>query len=140
MDAEKDGKISFLDLSVSRKNNTNTTTVFRKDTFSGQDISYFSYCCSLFKINSIKTLMFRSYHISSDYLNLHNEFSFLVDFFSNNGFPKFLVTSNVRKFLDCIFQNNVPDPTKNENSRYIALLFFGPQTEKLKKDSYSFIA
>ena len=81
MDAEKDGKISFLDVSVSRKNNTFTTSVFRKDTFSGQGTSYFSYCCSLFKINAIKTLIFRAYHISSDYLNLHNEFNFLVDFF-----------------------------------------------------------
>ena len=58
----------------------------------------------------------------------------VVDFFSNNGFPKFLATSNIRKFLDGIFQNNVADPTKNENSRYIALPFFGPQSEKLKQD------
>ena len=61
MDAEKDGKISFLDVSVSRKNDTFTTSVFRKDTFSGQGTSYFSYCCSLFKINAIKTLIFRAY-------------------------------------------------------------------------------
>ena len=47
----------------------------------------------------------------------------VVDFFSNSGFPKFLVTSNIRKFSDCIFQNNITDPTKNENSRYIALPF-----------------
>ena len=85
--------------------------VFRKDTFSRQGTSYFSNCCSLFKINAItcKTLIFRAYHICSDYLNLHNEFNFLVDFFCNIGFPKFLVTSNIRKFLDCIFQNNVAD-------------------------------
>ena len=36
MDAEKDGKISFFDVSVSRKNNTFSTSVFRKDTFSGK--------------------------------------------------------------------------------------------------------
>ena len=108
--------------------------VFRKDTFSGQGTSYLSYCYSLFKINAFKTLIFRAYHIISDYLNLHTEFNFLVDFFSNNGFPKFLVTSNIRKFLDCIFQNNVADTTKNENSQYIALPFFGPLSDKLKKD------
>ena len=88
MDAEKDGKISFLDVSVSCKYNTFTTSVFLKDAFSGQGTSYISYC--LFKINAIKAMIFCAYHISSDYLNLHNEFNFLVDFFSNKGFPKFI--------------------------------------------------
>ena len=36
IDAEKDGKISFLDVSVSRKNNIFSTSVFRKKTFSGK--------------------------------------------------------------------------------------------------------
>ena len=56
MGVEKDGKISFLEISVSRKNNTITTSFFRKNTFSGQGTSYFSYYCSLFKIKAISKL------------------------------------------------------------------------------------
>ena len=74
----KDGdSLAFLDTTVNRKDNKFVTSVYRKPTFTGLGMSYYSYCCDMFKINAIKTLLFRAYNISSNYSLMHKEFDFL---------------------------------------------------------------
>jgi len=63
METENNCSLPFLDVSVDRSNNNFNTSVFRKTTFSGLGISYFSYCENRFKINSILTLIHRAYKI-----------------------------------------------------------------------------
>ena len=48
---------SFLDVKVSLENNKFIASVLRKETFSGQGTSFFSFCFHNFKLNSIKTLV-----------------------------------------------------------------------------------
>ena len=42
---------------------------------------FFSFIPFVFKINAIKSLVFRSYSICSDYFLLHSEFQFLINYF-----------------------------------------------------------
>ena len=133
---EKQGTLSFLDINISRSNNKFVTSVFRKDTFTGLGLSYFSFCCNRFKINAIKTLIHRAYNISSNYLLLHQEFEFLKSYFINNGYPLFLILSVIRKFL---YNNFTVHDTGNNSTthnpvKYISLPFFGPQSEKMRSD------
>ena len=81
METEVSGKISFLECLISREENVFTTSVYRKPTFSGLGMSFFSYCSPKFKINFLQTLLFRGYNISSNYFEMDIEFVFLKEFF-----------------------------------------------------------
>ena len=90
MEGKTNNALPFLDTKICRRNNAFDTTVYRKPTFTGLGMSIFSYCCDRFKINAIKTLLFRAYNISLNYFIMHNEFKFLRNCFINNEFPKCL--------------------------------------------------
>ena len=60
---ECNGSLAFLDVEISRLDGKFCTSVFRKEMFSGLGISFFSFCTFKFKLNSIKTLLYRSYEI-----------------------------------------------------------------------------
>ena len=135
VEIESSNSLSFLDVSVSRLNNKFITSVYRKPTFSGQGISFFSFTPFLFKLNAIKTLIFRSYTICSSYHAMHSEFDFLRNFFISNGFPSNLISSVISNFL-----NKRQDPqnftvSHNDNPvRYYVFPYFGPQSDKLKNE------
>ena len=135
MDSESQGKLAFLDITVSRSNNKFVTSVYRKLTFTGLGTSFFSHSPFLFKVNAIKTLLFRAFRICSDYKILHDEFEFLKDFFSRNGYSISLFHYQVRKFLDKVYDNsNSINSSNNSTSNFFVLPYFGPQSEKLKSE------
>ena len=84
---ENNNKLPFLDVLVEKNNNKFETSIFRKKTFSGLGMSYFSCTPFLYKINAIKTLLDRAKKLSSNFTNLNKELSFLGNFFRNNGYP-----------------------------------------------------
>ena len=130
---EVDGRLSFLDCSVQRCRNKFTSSVYRKPTFPGLGISFFSFCSFRFEINSIKTLLFRAYNLSANYHLMHLEFDFLRNFFVSNGFPLNLVESQISKFLSKRFS----DTTSLTNAKpnfYISIPYFGSQSEKLSRE------
>ena len=131
MGKEKENKLSFLDTTVSRSNNIFCTSVYRKSTFTGLGISFFSHCTFRFKINSIKTLLHRAFNVCSSYTALHAEFSFLKIFFRNNGFPQFLIESSIKKFLSSKFENSQSVITVPKRNLFISFPYFGSQSDKL---------
>ena len=74
-------------------NNTFDTSVYRKSTFSGLGMSFFSFIPFIYKLNSIKTLIHRGYTVGSSYFRRVSEFNKLKCFFSKNGFPNRSVES-----------------------------------------------
>ena len=84
---EEDAMLSFLDVTITRINNVFETSVFRKKTFTGLGSHYLSIEPRLYKINAIRTLIFRAYNLSSSYLNFTKEIDFLKNYFHENGFP-----------------------------------------------------
>ena len=136
METETNRTLSFLDVKISIDCNNNfSTSVFRKSTFSGLGISYFSYCTDKFKINSIKTLLHRAFNICSNYVLLDNELQFLTSFFINNGFSRIFIQSKIGNFLNNKLvgsQNN--NPVNEKTNVYFSLHYFGYQSEKMKKE------
>ena len=63
LEIENDGSIPFLDVLVFRTRNGKTTSVYRKPIFSGLGTNYLSSIPRIFKINVIKTLLYRFYTI-----------------------------------------------------------------------------
>ena len=56
MDTESDNQLPFLDITISRSNDQFLTGVFRKKTFTGLGMNFFSHCSFSFKLNARKTL------------------------------------------------------------------------------------
>ena len=101
---EKDGTLPFLDVFLTRNGNNITTSIYRKPSYSGLGINYISFVPQMFKINAIKTLLYRCYHLSSNWAAAHTEIDFLIEFFKNNKFPQHIIYRNVRNFLNKIFR------------------------------------
>ena len=81
---EKNGKLSFLDVEVSREGNKFATTVYYKPTFSGVYTHFDSFLPTTYTFSMIYTLVFRCFSICSNLTNFHNEVVFLKDIFLKN--------------------------------------------------------
>lgn len=119
---EHNNKLPFLDTIVNRKSGKFETTVYRNPTFSGLGLSNYSYCSSLFKLNAIKTLLFRAYGICSNYVLLHSEFQFITKYFRNNGFCSNFINKQIKMFLSKKYNFNSTSST-NEPIKYNYVVF-----------------
>ena len=121
------GSISFLDTKIGRDSRNNfSSSVYRKPTFSGLGISCFSSIPFRFKVNSIYILLHRVYHVSSSYLNFHEELNILSGFFCINGYPNHLFDSCVFKFLNKKCDNLVTQPELSlDQNPFFSLSYFG---------------
>ena len=131
---EVNNEISFLDVLVKRYNNKFFTSLFRKNTFTGLGSNFFSFCPPIFKINAIKTLIYRAYHICSTYESFHQEVNFLIDYFCNNSFPSKLISFHIKKFLNNIFVQHDKIPTVPKQKLFITLPYLGYLSDKLKSE------
>ncbi len=134
MEEESNSKLPFLDVLIHRTNNRFTCSVYRKPTFSGQGLNFFSFCPRIFKINNIATLLYRAYNICSNYALLNIEFDFLRQYFYSNGYPNFIFDNVLKKFLNRKFFNDDLTHTVSKRKMYFTLPYFGTQSEHLKKD------
>ena len=134
MEEESDEKLPFLDVQVRREGGRFHTSVFRKPTFSGMGTSFFSFISKPFKFSAISSAIYRAYHISSSHMCLHEELEFIKNFFSENGFPVKIVSSFIRKFLNARYLKIPKTFDVPKLERYFVLPFFGPDSEKLKRE------
>ena len=100
---QSDNQLAFLDLNVTNNCPKLSTSIFRKQTFSGLGTSFFSYCSIKFRLNAINTLIHRAYHLSSSYINFSLELDFLHKYFNDNGYPDFLFFKITRRFLNHLY-------------------------------------
>lgn len=132
--------MSFLDMNIEKSCNAFHTSVFRKSTFTGLGLSFFSHCTFRFKVNGISTLLNRAYNLSSNLKLLHIEFEFLRNFFSSNGYPATLIDTQIRKFLDKKYSTQTDPTEKPEKVMYFSLPYFGHQSEKMKTELLQFLS
>ena len=93
-----------------------------------------------FKISSISTLVHRAYHLSSSYINFHNEIKFLNKFFIDNFYPPFLLNNTVNKFLNKLYQtNNNPPISVPKQELFIKLPYYGYATDKITSELNNFL-
>ena len=141
-EVEIQGKLSFLDVLVSRSESGFTTSVFRKKTFTGLGMKFSSFLPSFYKSGLIKNLVHRAYKICSNYDNLDLELKFLTKYFVNNGFPEGLVESCIGKALTTHF-TYVPRSVDTGGGHVFSIPFYGSSSyafrnkvTKLLKDFY----
>ena len=124
---ENDNKISFLDMNITKTMKDNSFSfdfkVFRKMTFTGLGLNYHSFTYLNFKINSIKTLLFRAYKLCSNWQDVHNEIEFLLEYFKLNGYPEALIFNVINRFLSSIFKEKSDIPTVQKLVKYFKFPF-----------------
>ena len=121
METESDNHLAFLDINVSKSNGRFITNVFRKKTFTGLGLNFFSYCPLNFKLNSCKTLLFRAYSLCSNWMEFHEEISMLRTYFNKNCYPSNLFEKIVSTFLDNIFKPKSIISTVPKKQMYVSL-------------------
>ena len=80
MNKKKNGKLSFLDVKLSREKGKFVTTVYRKPTFSGVYHHFEGFLLTLYKFGMVYTLAHRFFKICS----IGEKFT---NFFFLNGYP-----------------------------------------------------
>ena len=138
---EENSKIAFLDTLIKKNSNSSFSySVYRKPTFTGLGINYFSFIPDLFKINAIKTLLHRAFLITSDWISFDKEVTFLRNFFFNNGYPLHVFDNVVKRFINrkLVKKSSVIDVPKD--IKYIPLPFYGYSTLLLKNELNKFLS
>ena len=133
-ESETNNSLNFLDISINKHNQKFTTSIYRKPTFTGLGTNFFSFTPYIYKLNSIKTLIYRAYHISSSYLQFNQEINFLRKYFTDNLFPSHLIDSATKKFLNNIYQPKLTYHTVDKIHRFFKLSFYGQLSDVIGKE------
>ena len=83
-------------------------------------------------MNAIRTLIHRSYSLSSTFANFDSEIMTLKKNSIGNGFPGRLVDNCIRQFLNKIFHPAQRLTMVPRDIYYVSLPYLGPPSVKLK--------
>ena len=100
---EENNSISFLDIKITRANNSFSTSIYRKVTFSGVFTNFESFIPGSYKLNLIFTLLFRAFKFCSNFELFHQEILNLKDIFKRNGYHCNFIDVCIKRFLNNIF-------------------------------------
>ena len=122
---EKNGKMSFLDVEISRENGKFVTTVYRKPTFSGVYTHFESFLTSTQKFGMLYTLVHICFTLRSDWSKFHGELVTLKKIFQRNGYLKSFIDKCFQKFLDRLHIIRPTSATVEINGFALSITFFG---------------
>ena len=130
-DDEQNRHLPFLDINIERGDCKFNTSIYRKPTFTGLGLNYFSNVCTIFKLNNVKILLYRAYHLSSTFTLFHREIEFLKKYFITNGYPENVFDNMCRKFLDKIYSPTDTIYTADKLPFYFVLPYYNKQCETI---------
>ena len=113
---EKVNSFSFLDVKTCREKDKFTTSVFRKDTFSGVCTNFSSFVALQDKFDLVYKILHKSFTIESDFSKFHFEGETLNKTLHKNAYPIKLVDKCVATFVNISLFKNLFLPTfQNRN-------------------------
>ena len=131
---ERDGVLPFLDVNVFRDANGFSTTVHRKDTFSGVFTNFNAFLPDIYKKGLISTLLYRAYMINSSYHSLHVEIEELRKIFRRNAYPNSFFDKCVLRFFNKVYDKSLPVHTVPKKEVVMILPFLGSTSWTVKKE------
>ena len=129
---ESNNVLPFLDVNVFRDADKFSSTVHRKDTFSGVYTHFKSFMPDTYQRGLISTLLYRAHEISSSYTSLHDEVENLKKIFAKNGYPSKFVDRCVFNFFNKVFEKRSPITTVPKKEFLMVLPFLGSTSWKTK--------
>jgi hypothetical protein len=138
-ESEKKKKMPFLDVSLKRVDGKIHTTIYRKPTFTGVYLNWFSLTSTTYKVGLINCLLDRAWKICSDYELFHVEILNIKAVLKKNNYPCRVVDEVVRKFLNKKFGpmsktiKTLEIENKNKNNKvFLVLPFYNKFCEDFK--------
>ena len=131
---EVNNVLSFLDVTIHNENSV-TTSVYRKKTYTGLLTNYFSYTSDTYKLGLIRNLLFRAYHINSSWQGYQEEVKRIYFILQKNSFPKHIIDRITTSFLNNVQKpSNIDDNSTDETkkSRYYKLPYRGKYSKMLQ--------
>ena len=129
---EKNDTLAFLDVNVYRDADKFSSSVHRKETFSGVYTNFRSFLPTTYKKGLLSTLLYHGYCISSSFSSLHEEVEKLKKIFSRNGYPSRFVDRCIFAFFNKIYEKRTPVHTVPKKEFMIVLPFLGSNSLKTK--------
>ena len=105
VDIEEENKLPFLDVLVTCDETGFSTSLYRKKTFTGLYTDFASLSPDKYKVNLVRILVFRAFHICSTCSNFHNELIRIKRILADNCFPRSIIDRVIKSFLDDKFGN-----------------------------------
>lgn len=130
---EKENKLSFLDVSISRKDNNFVTSVFRKPTYTGLTTKFDSFIPLKFKSNLVSILIYRAFKISSNYFVMVKEFEFIKEILRKNGFPLYYIQKIINKTLNNLLVKREKFSTVPKDIIMLKLPYLGSMSHSISK-------
>ena len=130
---EKSDTLAFLDVNIYRDNGRFTTSIHRKDTFSGVYSNFDSFIPEDYKRGLVLTLLHRAYVINSCYDGIHKEITKLKDILQRNRYPERFIERCIEKFFNKLYDKRPPIQTAQRKEVLIMLPYLGSLSLPLKK-------
>ena len=130
---ENQNVLSFLDIRITKENNSFVTSVFRKPTNTGLTMKYDSFLPSRYKENLISILIYRAFKISKSYVIMVKEFDFIKNLLKLNGFPLYLIEKVIQKTLDNLMNPKPIVLTVPKDKIVFKLPYLGPLSNVIVK-------
>ena len=109
-----------------------STSLYRKKTFTGLYTDFSSLAPTKYKINLVRVLIYRAFHICSSYHNFHEEIVRIKKILSDNCFPKSLIDRIIKNFLDRQFGPGSLIKPDNKIPLLFCILFLGQHSLQIK--------
>lgn len=138
---ENEGKISFLDVQLNRKNDNEQieTTVYRKKTDSDIYLHWNSFAPLKWKRGTLRTLLLRAHIICSNVTHLEKEIAHIHYVFHDlNGYPWWIIhqeTNKIRNEMSNVTNSATTTSTENDITTECTLMipYRGDRGDKLIK-------
>ena len=124
-EVERDEKLPFHDIDISRSQSKFNTSVYRKPTFNGLFTNFHSFIPRTCKRCLVSCLIHRIFNLCSSCENFYTQLEVVRNRFKLNGFPSHMFERITRRFLDNTFD---PKPSVNTIPKKI-IYFCLPFTE-----------
>ena len=124
--------LPFLDVSETHDQNSFFTSLYRKKTFTGLYTDFGTLSPNKYKVNLIRVLVYRTFHICSTYSNFDDEVVRIKGILKENCFPMPLIDRVIKTFMDQQLSKKLP-PTHNEKQfPMFCLPFLGSYSLQIK--------
>lgn len=132
-----DGVLPFLDVKIIQSEKDINFTVYRKPTFTGRLLNFKALVPKIWKRNTVISLIYRAYRLSSTWSLFHEEIINIRDILTYNNYPNWWLEKALKSFLNTVFNSNARhnhSENQSTNFHYVKVPFYGKPSVKLKRD------
>jgi len=122
-EVENNNSLSFLDVLLVRSDNMLISNWYRKSTFSGRYINFYSNHPPQYKLNTITNLVDHAILLSDAQFHKDN-IRIVKDILGNNGYPKHIINKRINDRCKNIAFNKEKSMSKEDNKGYTLMVPF----------------